>query len=234
MKAIRTISLLLVLLFATTTLSGCHKIEAQQKIDRMLDYINAKYTDDSFTYVSVTGGHLGSNVTKIIVNSEKYPEKGIRVICTEVDGSEKFADTYLNIKFEQETRAYIENALCEEYGTNIYVKYTPGDVAVEDNGTSDTTFSEYLVNENTYISFSAVVSGVVMDEEKTFENIKAMFSDAVIRGNIYYVEENVELSGENSSKTAQQYIETQTYSKRLYFVKESIDNYSRVEWTEGV
>lgn len=212
---------------------GCN-MRGQDKIDRMLEYINDKYIDDAFTFRSMTGGYLGSNVTKIIVDSEKYPGKDVRVICTEVDGSEKFADTYLNVRFEQQTRAYIENALFAEYGTNTYVKYTPGDIAVEDNGTSGTTFSEYLANEHTYISFSAVVCDVVIDEEKTFEKVKAMFSDAVIRGNIYYVEENVEFNDENSSATAQQYIETQTYSKRLYFVKENIDNYSRVEWTGNI
>ena len=47
----------------------------------MMDYISEKYPDDSFEFMNLTGGHLGSEDTKIYVRSRKYPDKEIKVIC---------------------------------------------------------------------------------------------------------------------------------------------------------
>lgn len=207
---------------------GC-SIKGQDKVDRMLSYINSKYTDDTFEYVSVTGGHPGSNVTKIIVKSANYPGKEIRVICSEVDGKEVFTDTYLNIKFEEQTYEYIRDALVNAYGENLYLKYIPDDTACIENGSSNTTFKEYISDPNVCIYFSAAVVGDVDDEDAALATIKQIFSESIISAHIYFVNTDDALT-----YNALTIIENKTYSKKLYITKETVDEYSKIEWTDGV
>ncbi len=204
-------------------------MKGQEKIDKMLSYINSKYADDNFEYVSVTGGHLGSNTTKIIVNSEKFPGKEIRVICSEVDGSEVYSDTYLNVKFEEKTNTYIRDILVRLYGDNIYLKYVPDDTASMEDGSSSTTFEEYIADSNTYIYFSAAVVGKADNEEAELTKIKGAFEDAIVSGHIYFFDTN-----ESLETSANNLIETKAYTKRLYIVKENVNEYSKTEWTDGV
>ena len=225
--------LFLMVIFLMIGVCGCG-MKGQDKVNRMVAYINNKYANDSFAYKSMAGGHLGSNVTKIIVTSEKYPEKSIRVICSEVEGTEVFSDTYLNIKYEDQTRNYIKEVLTAEFGANVYLNYIPSDVASENNGTSDTTFAEYIADENTFITFSAVVCGEVVDEIAMTEKIKAMFSEAVLCGAIYFADEDgMDFSGESGKLAAQKCIEEKNYNKKLYFIKKTVNDYAKTEWTDG-
>ncbi len=209
---------------------GCSMFsrKGQDKIDRMLSYINSKYADDRFEYVSVTGGHLGSNTTKIIVKSEKFPEKEIRVICSETDGGEVFSDTYLNVKFEEQTYTYIRDALTRLYGDNIYLKFIPDDTASMEGGSSSTTFEEYIADASTYIYFSAAVSGKADNEEEELSNIKDAFKTAVVSGHIYYID-----SKESIRDSANALIDAKAYTKCLYIVKENIREYAVAKWTDG-
>lgn len=207
---------------------GC-SMKGQDKVDMMMSYINDKYSDDHFEYVGMSGGHLGSNTTKIIVKSEKYPDKEIRVICSEVDGEDVYSDTYLNAKFETETYEFIRNALVGEYGENVYLKYIPDDTASYENGSSSTTFEEYISDPSTYIYFSAAVVGNVDNEEAALNKIKSIFADAVLSAHIYFVD-----TDDSLSDNATGIIENKEYTKRLYIIKETVDQYSKTEWTDGV
>lgn len=204
-------------------------MKGQDKVDMMVSYINDKYSDDTFEFVSMSGGHLGSNTTKIIVKSEKYPNKEIRVICSEVDGKEIYSDTYLNVKFENETYEFIKDALVSEYGENVYLKYIPDDTASFESGSSSTTFEEYVSDPSTYIYFSAAVVGTAYDEEATLNRIKSIFADAVISAHIYFMNDDDSLS-DNANKL----IKNKEYTKKLYIIKETVDQYSKIEWTYGV
>ena len=55
----------LMVIFLMIGVCGC-TMKNQDKIDAMVSYINDKYTDDSFEFVKISGGHIGSNTTKII------------------------------------------------------------------------------------------------------------------------------------------------------------------------
>lgn len=225
----KTIVILLSILFVIGVCS-CD-MRGQKKVDRMVEYINNKYTDDKFEYEKMTGGYLGSNVTKIIVSSEKYPEKDIYVICTQVDDEEKFTDTYLNVKFEIETEGYIKNSLNDIFGDSlIWFSYSAADIAGEDKGSSLTTFMEYLANENTYISFSALIDDV-HDDEVIAQKLQNVFADAVISGHLYFVkncENNVDYA------KAQEYMQSGTYERKLYFSKQNISDTFSIEWTDGI
>lgn len=221
-------ALFLVVVFLMIGACGC-SMRGQDKIDRMISYINNKYTDDHFAFVEMSGGHMGSNVTKIVVESNKYPGKEIRVICSEVEGEEIYTDTYLNVKFEEQTYDYIRETLIKKYGDNIYLEYVPDDIACIEAGSSSTTFKEYISDPNVYIYFSAVVGDEVNDENAVFAEIKELFSDSVLRAHIYFVDTEEEIAN-----NAQLFIKNKTYSKELYFVKNTVDEYKTVEWTDGV
>ena len=226
--AMKKTVLFLMVIFLMIGACGCG-MKGQDKVDMMVSYINDKYSDDNFEYVSMSGGHLGSNTTKIIVKSEKYPDKEIRVICSEVDGNNIYSDTYLNVKFETKTYEFIRNALVKEYGENIYLKYTPDDTACYENGSSNTTFDEYISDPSTYVYFSAAVVGTVDDEEAALSKIKSIFADAVFSAHIYFVD-----TSDSLSVNATKFIENKEYSKRLYIIKETVDQYLKTEWTDGV
>ena len=206
---------------------GCG-MKSQDKIDRMLAYINNKYADDAFEFVSVTGGHLGSNVAKILVKSKMFPDNPIRVICTESDGAEHYTDTYLNVKYEAQTLEYIKQCISSVYGSNIYVEYCPDDTASMQNGTSDTSFNEFISDPSTFVYFSAVVVNKVENETIEFEKIKGVFSEAVIRADIYFVDYS-DLPIERLNEV----IENRSYTKKLSIIKKTIDDYSKVEWKAG-
>ena len=221
----KVISFLMIILIMIS-ICGCG-VQGQDKVDRMVSYINEKYSDDSFEFMQMSGGHLGSNVAKIIVKSDKFPDKEIRVICSEVDGVEIFTDTYLNIKFEKETYNYIKNALTSIYGENIYIKYIPDDLACTKNGSSDMTFDEYIAERSSYIYFSAAVMGDANNEEATLATIKDLFKNAVIEGNIYFMDTDESLIDNGLAL-----IKDKSYKKNLYILKETVNEYSEIEWSE--
>lgn len=220
--------LFLMVIFLMIGACGC-SMKGHNKVDMMVSYINNKYSDDNFEYLSMVGGHLGSNTTKIVVKSEKYPGKEIRVICSEIDGENIYSDTYLNVKFETETYEFIHDVLVKEYGENIYLKYIPDDTASYENGSSSTTFEEFISDPSTYIYFSAAVTDAADDEESTLNRIKSIFSDAVISAHIYFVDTDDSLSDK-----ATNLIENKEYTRRLYIVKDTVDQYSKTEWTDGI
>lgn len=222
--------LFLLTIFLMISTFGCG-MKGQNKVDMMVSYINDKYPDDHFEYVSMSGGHLGSNTTKIIVKSRKHPDKEIRVICSEVDGEFIYSDTYLNIKFEEETHSYIEYALSNAFKTRVYVWYIPDDIGGMENGTSETLFTEYISDSSTFVYFNAIVFADEIDEEDAVAKIKTAFADGVVQGHIYFV--RIENADKNEDDPMM-LIEHNQYYKRLYFVKSDVEQYKSFEWTDGV
>lgn len=206
-------------------------MKGQDKVDMMVSYINDKYSDDNFEYVSMSGGHLGSNTTKIIVKSEKYPGKEIRVICSGADGDFVYSDTYLNIKFEEETRSYIEHALSNVFDGTVHVQYIPDDTGSMKSGTSETQFSDFISDSSTFVYFNAVVVADEIDKEDAITKIKNAFADGVVRGDVYFVDNE----HANLIDTApMSLIENKQYYKALYFIKSGVDQYKSIEWKDCV
>lgn len=206
---------------------GCG-MKGQDKVDMMVSYINDKYSDDTFEYVSMSGGHLGSGTTKIIVKSEQYPGKEIRVICSEINGDAVYSDTYLNVKFEKQTQEYIENALTNAFDTKVAVKYTPDDTASMRTGTAETTFDEFITDETIYVYFSAIVVLDKVDEEVALSKIKEAFADGVVLGDIYFVDSIYTDAVEETD--AFSLIKEKQYSKALFIHKNSVEQYKTIEW----
>lgn len=219
--------LFFVLLLLMIGAYGCN-MNAREKRESMVTYINTKYTDDKFEFVCVTGGHWGSNTSKILVRSEKYPEKKICVICKEIDGELVYSDTYLNVKYEEETNNHIKNKLTKEYGENVYFEYIPDDSASAPSDAIINSFEDYISSPDTYVYFYAVVVEESDDETEMFTKVRTLFDDSVIRAHIYFVTANESL--ENNGK---EIIEKKTYKKSLFIIKDKIDSYKLIEWVDG-
>ena len=202
-------------------------------INEFVNYMNEKYTDDTFTYKNITGGHLGSNTKKVLVESQKYPRKPITVIRTREDGNYDYTDTYLGVKFEEQTRTYLKNKLSEKFGNKVYVDYIADDLACTSNGSSYTTFEEYIANEYSHIFFEAIIGCDVNDNTKDaiLNKIKDAFSSATILANIYFVDENIASSNYDTYDEFTSYIQNKQYNKKLFLIKENVNEYSKLEWS---
>lgn len=202
-------------------------------INEFVNYMNEKYIDDTFTYKNITGGHLGSNTKKILVESKKYPGKPITVIRTEKDGNYIYTDTYLGVKFEDQTRTYLKNKLSEKFGNKVYVNYIADDLACTSNGSSYTTFEEYIANEYSHIFFTAIIGCDVNDNTKDaiLNEIKDAFSSATVLAHLFFVDENIASYNYDTYDEFTWYIENKQYNNNLFFIKENVDEYSQLEWS---
>lgn len=220
-----TLCLILILLVVT----GCGK---NNDIDKMVDYMNEKYVDDKFTYVTVYGGHLGDNQTKIIVSSEKFPNSEIKVICYD---SGECSDNYLDIKFEDQTRNYLKTKLNEKFGNKVYVDYVADDRGGTSNGSSYTTFEEFIANENSYIYFNAIIGYDVSDntEDVVLNKIQDTFSNATILADIYFIDGSIAYSNYDTYDEYVSYIENNQYNKKLWLIKADVNNYSTIKWYDN-
>lgn len=209
--------------------TGCNK---NNDVDKMVDYINDKYIDDKFTYVTVYGGHLGDNQTKIIVSSEKFPNSEIKVICYD---SGECSDNYLDIKFEEQTRSYLKTKLNEVFDNKVYVDYVADDRGGTSNGSSYTTFEEFIANEDSYIYFNAVIRYDVNNNTKdiALNKIKDTFSNATILADIFFVDESIEYSNYDTYDEYLSYIENNQYNKKLFLIKDDVNNYSTIKWYDN-
>lgn len=206
--------------------TGCNK---NNDVDKMVGYMNEKYADDSFTFQKVYGGSLGDNQTKIIVSSEQYPNKDIYVICTD---SNVCTDNYLGVKYEENTRNYLKNKLRDAFGSNFYLDYEVDDTACTENGSSNTTFEEYIADEYSGIYFEAIVGYDINSstEDTTLNKIKTTFSNATISANIFFVNENIESSDYDIYDEFVACIQNKQYNKRLFLIKDDVNTYSTIKW----
>jgi len=217
---------LLCIVSALLIMTGCNK---NNDVDKMVEYMNEKYVDDNFTFQKVYGGSLGDNQTKIIVSSEQYPNKNIYVICT---NSNICTDNYLGVKYEENTIKYLENKLRDTFGNNFYLDYKVDDTACTENGSSETTFEEYIADEYSGIYFEAIIGYNTNNstEDITLNKIKSSFSNATISANIFFVNENIESSSYDTYDKFVAYVKNKKYDKKLFILKDDVKTYSTIKW----
>lgn len=206
---------------------GC-TLPNQDVASDMIGYINEKYPEDTFEFVSLSGGHLGSSTKSILAKSAKYPGSLVRITCDWVDGEPSYSDTYLDVKFEEQTRNYIESALTSAFETDLAVHYVPNDIVGSKEGTGTTTFHEYISKNTTYIYFYAVVVLESVDEDVVTEKVKEVFRDSVLLGDIYFV--NKEYASVVTGDNPFSVIEEKQYAKRLFIQKNDVDHYKVIDW----
>lgn len=204
----------------------------KSKTDLMMEYISQKYPGDRFSYIEPFGGYLGSNKKTIIVGSKKYPERKIQVSCIEEEGRETYLDTYLGVRFETETREYLQQLFEESYGSEVYVLYEANDGACTENGSDQTTLEEYMSTWTSHIRF-AVIVGERGEEnsEKTEDFIRTAFEGLAVQGTMYFYTD-VPWDSDSTDDEILELIKERGYYASAGFWKEYPDELTEFEWRD--
>ncbi len=131
--------------------------------DNMVQYMNDKYTDDSFTYDRPFGGGAGADTKTIIVSSKNYPNTDIFVQHS-FDNGDIYTDNYLGVKYAEQTKLVIKGILDNVTLYEYLIFYDINRYACP-NPTGLFTFEEYAASDSSCISFTVVLNGVVSDKD---------------------------------------------------------------------
>lgn len=200
--------------------------------DRMLDYINAKYPEDSFSFASVSGGGAGASSKNIVVSSRNYPDCEVYVRYTQDGENESFTDNYLSVKYEAQTVSLLEKTLVSLVGNDIFLDYDVSRYACP-NEDGDMSFTEYISSPSAEIGFTAVVNYDVKDRGQ-FEND---FRSAIVQAKIccfatIYFEGNAEVVRSLTSEGVSSYIYDKSYSDSFSFDMEDCTGFSETIWSD--
>ena len=166
--------------------SGC-MMSSQWKIDQMLEHMHEKYGDDVFTYDHITGGYLGSSTTSYIVYSQRFPNRPIKVNATKTDDGVFYWDTYVSVKYEQQTRELLTQRMEQVFGKNCYVRYVynADNAAVSGPDGGNRSFEEYIAH-NGSLPFSVAVNVIPENGDETMARVKEVLADVDVIGSILF------------------------------------------------
>lgn len=130
--------------------------------NQILQYMNEKYTDDTFVYEGPTGGGAGADMKSIIVSSRKYPGKKIYAHYM-ADRTPAYTDNYLSVAYEQETKARIAEVLDRALACEYLLIYDISRFACPNpDGMMD--FEAYIGSSESCIGFTVVAKEKVTDQ----------------------------------------------------------------------
>lgn len=161
--------------------------EKNNYVDSMLAYINRKYPEDHFQFVSITGGGVTAGEKTIIVSSQKYSDKEIYVSYHRNKDGEHYSDNYLGVIYADNVRTDLE-AIIGYIGGDFKLFYYPDRFACpNDNGWIP--YGEYAVSPDACIGFSAIVQ-TRKTKTEIEESLKNALSSSAINcwGTIYLTE----------------------------------------------
>ncbi len=224
---------LLVAVIAVLALGGNGCMEKNVD-DRIIEYLTGKY-DDEFTDITLYGGYNGIKAHKYTARSETLGSEVNIVVYDRGKPGERFYDNYLSVKFEDAVAELIRGLLAEALELleeEIYLEYGPNPAAKVDWGCDDTSFSEYIAEPSSYITFSAgVVKTVPISGRKlTEEQLETAFREAGLccTGRVYFVDEASEtLTDGEHFKTA---IGRGLYGDRFYFQMVDTGGFEKSYW----
>jgi len=163
--------------------------------EHMLNYIQARYPDDIFTYIALHGGGAGITERQILVKSEKFPERNILVTYNNIDGKEIFGDNYIYLLYEDQTREFIDEILSGVFADEYRLSYN-APLRVNALNLADTATFEGFLSANPMIGFSViVVPGYDIGDKNAFEEkLNNAFMErklCVNSGNFHFPDESI-------------------------------------------
>jgi len=161
----------------------------ESTVDKMVDYMNTKYSDH-FEYYAPFGGGPGLTSNEIIVKSEKFPDAEIVVAYYVQDGEDVFIDQYIDYKYEQQTRELLQKLLEEAFECDVFLSFGVGGTGAKNNFTDTTTFKEYISSKESYLGFNAIVLKDAKDIDSDIIESRLLAAltehDIVIGGSVYF------------------------------------------------
>lgn len=236
MKMVKRVLLLILSTDILTGMCGCIGFNRQSYSDVMVEYLNEKYDDDEFEYLSPFGGGAGASYKQIICSSEKYPDEEVSVLFDiDEDGNKIIKDNYLAIKYKEQVIELLDKILTECFETDHLLFYDVNMYSFTDNSTQDTTFEEFISTASSYITFTAVINSEYEVDRDYVERIvqkKFVENGFCCRIGVIYFDggtgsydglESTELSGYGYRKD---------YKECFDFDMETNEYFSKSKWRE--
>lgn len=179
----KTVFLLCLILLTVIGLSGCRRHGAT--IDRIMEHLAQKYPDDTFIFDYDNTAFFSQDEVKIVAHSERFPDKEIEAVCYNYGETEDYYDTYLGIKYEDQTREYFTQLFANAFHTNCSVSLSTN-IPTWDHG-DDMPFDEYIA---TYLSdFTAHVDYCPKDGKETLEKVTELLAGLKLDCVIYFADD---------------------------------------------
>ncbi len=216
---------LCMILFIMIGAGGCMRTK-ETTTDKLLNYINSKY-DDTFHFKSVFGGAAGSNMNKILVNSEKYPDQDICVYCAETETGVEFGDNYLAVKYYQQTLSYLQETFQQVLGEKVHINYLMSNYANTEGGSDDTTLEEFLSTPTSAILVEVFACASADNRDQVEQQLLAALGSTALSATCYFAEENVDIT---DSQIRKKLVIDKTYTDKVYFSKDDSNGFATIEW----
>ena len=187
----KTVFLLCLILLTVIGLSGCRRHGAT--IDRIMEHLAQKYPDDTFIFDYDNTALLLSGV-RIVAHSERFPDKEIEAVCYNYGETEDYYDTYLGIKYEDQTREYFTQLFANAFHTNCSVTLSPYYHPLSHG--DDMPFDEYLASY--CCEFSARVDYCPKDGKETLEKVTELLAGLKLDCSIYFADDLNDVMDTNS------------------------------------
>ncbi|MGN0374679.1 MAG: hypothetical protein ACI4EN_04200 [Butyrivibrio sp.] len=219
----KKIAFLILTVIIIVGVSGCMN-KNEDSTNKMMNYINEKY-DDSFEFIKLFGGYLGSSTKSIIVRSGKYPDYDVYVYCTTDNEQDTFADNYLSVKFYDKTLDYLQDIYREKFGETVYVHYSIDNTSNTQNASDETTFEEFIMDPMSMITYKVVLP-YNNNKDEMEQSLKETMSELSGCAYIYLVDSSVKIT---SDEEMQECIESKNYNNKVYIQKNN-DEFKIFRW----
>lgn len=213
---------------------GCMNTNGKNKlVDRMIDYMNAKY-DDTFVFVRVFGGTPWTKTHKIYAESEKYPGRYVTVECYSDRSEEIFYDNYMGVVYEADTEDLIRSIISDCFSPECFISYGVNNIATSSSYSRDTSFADYIAEPGSGIFFTAIVKYDMDDaakEAKAMELERRIVEAGLCCGGKIYLGKDID---NISTLTDENYylecLKDKKYDRSLYFNMTSNDGFEKTDW----
>lgn len=188
------INFVLLIMTLVTVVGGCSMNNSllNENFDPA-EYLNNKYSDDTFTYLGRYGGTFDNDKNEYEIKSSKYPERSVWVALYS-DG--RVIDNYLGIKYYKETEEKINTIVYSVCKNNNYYIDNEVNISRSSIGNTDNnvSFEQYAANKSANIKINAIVdsNSMAMGKEAFLELISEEIKNSGICFTIvdvYFVDE---------------------------------------------
>ena len=182
----KTVFLLCLILLTVIGLSGCRRHGAT--IDRMMEHLAQKYPDDTFIFDYDNTALLSSGV-RIVAHSERFPDKEIEVVCYNYGETERYYDTYLGIKYEDQTREYFTNLFTTAFEANCSVLYSRNTFCDIRQPDKDVSLEKYVADASSHIELEVHMEYCPVDWRETLNKVKGLLADYNIDCMVFFTDD---------------------------------------------
>ncbi|MBP3505718.1 MAG: hypothetical protein J6K43_04875 [Lachnospiraceae bacterium] len=221
----------------TWILFGKNRIRINWAIHQMEKRYGEEFTfKRSVTFLEAPDG------LEFYVEADDYPNRLIRVQVKWIKGKQVVTDGFLGMKFERETREFLEKTLEEALDAEVHVEYygNLSDSAMPEGASGDMTFEEYIQLSSSKVRFYAITAYQCNDEEERAE-IERIVEEAFVNNGICCTDRRIYFDDGNGyfeEMTNREiipglYLIKKYYSCEFNFEMVDMTGFSESEWEDS-